>query len=134
MKIERETVYSKFKGRCAYCGNKLNIKDMQVDHIIPRSTYIFHMETRHKVPSFLMHLTILDVNHIDNLFPSCQVCNLSKLNYSLEDFRSELNELMNILENKNHTYRMAKRYKMVSLKKSKPIKFYFEYEQENRDN
>lgn len=134
MKIERELIHSKFNGRCAYCGNKIKIKDMQVDHIIPRSTYSFHMETRHKIPSFLTHLTISDVNHIDNLFPTCQVCNLSKLNYSLEDFRTELNELMNILENKNHTYRMAKRYKMVSSKRPKPIKFYFEHEQEDRDN
>jgi len=134
MKINRDIIYNKFKGKCAYCGHKIKIKDMQVDHIIPKSTYSFHMETRHKVPTFLSHLTIYDVNHVDNLFPSCQVCNLRKLNYSLEDFRSEVGELVNILENKSQTYKLAKRFNFVTTKRVKSFKFYFEHEQENRDN
>lgn len=134
MKINRDIIYNKFKGRCAYCGHKIKIGDMQVDHIIPKSTYSFHMETRHKVPPFLSHLTIYDVNHVDNLFPSCQVCNLRKLNYSLEDFRSEVGELVNILENKSQTYKLAKRFNFVTTKRVKSFKFYFEHEQENRDN
>lgn len=134
MKIDRNIVYSKFNGKCAYCGYKLKIHDMQVDHIIPKSTYTFHMETKHKVPSFLSHLTHQDVNHIDNLFPSCQVCNLRKLNYSLEDFRSEIGDLVNILENKSQTYKLAKRFNFVSTKQVKSFKFYFENEQENSNN
>jgi|APGre2960657505_1045072.scaffolds.fasta_scaffold09120_5 5-methylcytosine-specific restriction endonuclease McrA len=128
MKINREIVYQKFCGKCAYCGHKLKFEEMHVDHIIPKSTFAFHMETRHKVPIFLSHLTILDVNHVDNLFPSCQVCNLKKLNYSLEDFRQEVGELINILETKSQTYKLAKRYNFVKTKKVKPIKFYFENE------
>jgi len=134
MKINRNIIYNKFKGKCAYCGHKIKIGDMQVDHIIPKSTYSFHMETKHKVPTFLSHLTIHDVNHLDNLFPSCQVCNLRKLNYSLEDFRSEVGELVNILENKSQTYKLAKRFNFVTTKKVKSFKFYFEHEQENRNN
>lgn len=134
MKINRDIIYNKFKGKCAYCGHKIKIGDMQVDHIIPKSTYSFHMETKHKVPVFLSHLTTYDVNHVDNLFPSCQVCNLRKLNYSLEDFRSEVGELVNILENKSQTYKLAKRFNFVTTKRVKSFKFYFEHEQENRDN
>ena len=134
MRIDRDLIYCKFNGKCAYCGHKIKIGDMQVDHIIPRSTYSFHMQTRHKVPSFLSHLTINDVNHIDNLFPSCQVCNLRKLNYSLEDFRNEVNELVEILESKSHTYKLAKRFNFVKAKRVRTFKFYFENEQENRDN
>lgn len=134
MGIKKDVIYQKFGGRCAYCGHKMKIGDMQIDHIIPKSTYSFHMETRHKVPSFLSHLTIQDMNHVDNLFPSCQVCNLSKLNYSLEDFRNQVSELVNILENKSQTYKMAKRFNFVKTKKVKSFKFYFENEQENRDN
>ena len=29
----RQQVYDKYNGRCAYCGCKLEYKDMQVDHI-----------------------------------------------------------------------------------------------------
>lgn len=29
----RELVYKKYGGHCAYCGCKLEYKDMQVDHI-----------------------------------------------------------------------------------------------------
>ncbi len=32
----REQVYQKYNGRCAYCGHEIAIKDMQVDHIIPK--------------------------------------------------------------------------------------------------
>lgn len=35
-KEDREKVFNKYGGRCAYCGCKLkSIKDMQVDHFIP---------------------------------------------------------------------------------------------------
>lgn len=30
----REQVYKKYNGHCAYCGCKLEYKDMQVDHVI----------------------------------------------------------------------------------------------------
>lgn len=31
----RELVYQKFDCHCAYCGKKLELKDMQVDHFVP---------------------------------------------------------------------------------------------------
>lgn len=31
----RQKVYEKYDGHCAYCGCKLEYKDMQVDHINP---------------------------------------------------------------------------------------------------
>ena len=31
----RRLVYNKFDGRCAYCGQPIEFKDMQVDHIKP---------------------------------------------------------------------------------------------------
>lgn len=34
---EREFVYQKYGGHCAYCGCKIEKKDMQVDHSIPRN-------------------------------------------------------------------------------------------------
>jgi 5-methylcytosine-specific restriction endonuclease McrA len=35
MKINREEVYNKCSGHCAYCGKEITIKQMQVDHIKP---------------------------------------------------------------------------------------------------
>ena len=32
MKINREEVYNKCGGHCAYCGNDITIKQMQIDH------------------------------------------------------------------------------------------------------
>ena len=35
MKINREEVYNKCGGHCAYCGNNITIKQMQIDHKEP---------------------------------------------------------------------------------------------------
>ena len=35
-KKQREQIYKKYNGRCAYCGEKIEYKDMQVDHIKPK--------------------------------------------------------------------------------------------------
>jgi 5-methylcytosine-specific restriction endonuclease McrA len=35
MKINREEVYNKCGGHCAYCGNDITIKQMQIDHKEP---------------------------------------------------------------------------------------------------
>lgn len=42
----RQKVYEKYDGHCAYCGKKLEYKDMQVDHI--QSHY--HSFTRRLLP------------------------------------------------------------------------------------
>ena len=34
-KVERQQAYEKYGGHCAYCGKEIEIKDMQVDHMIP---------------------------------------------------------------------------------------------------
>ena len=35
-KKTREIVYNKYNGHCAYCGCEIEMKDMQVDHIVPK--------------------------------------------------------------------------------------------------
>jgi len=39
LKQKRIEIYSKYNGRCAYCGEEIQLKDMQVDHIIPKMSY-----------------------------------------------------------------------------------------------
>lgn len=34
-KADRLRVFNKYGGHCAYCGREMEIKEMQVDHMIP---------------------------------------------------------------------------------------------------
>ena len=52
---EREKVYQKCLGHCAYCGCALDYKDMQVDHVKP--------------------LRVSGSDEISNMLPTCRSCN-----------------------------------------------------------
>jgi hypothetical protein len=125
MKIDRQIVYDKYRGHCAYCGEVISIKDMQVDHIIPQWNFVWDIKNKFKVPPFLIHLTELDVNHIDNLLPTCRVCNKWKSAHSLDVFRTEIEEQLKRLNDYSSNYRIAKKYGLVKEMPSK-ITFYFE--------
>ena len=122
---KREIVYNKFGGRCAYCGHDLNGK-FQVDHCIPQFSFVTTVRHhRFNVPAHLKHLTEGDVNHIDNLFPSCASCNKYKAGNPLEVFRSELAELVNRLDKYITQWNLAKRFSLVK-PTGNPVRFYFE--------
>jgi len=125
IKPDRQTIYDKFHGHCAYCGDPIHITKMQVDHIICKANFEMTIQTGWKIPVFLRHLTIDDLNHIDNLFPSCGFCNNWKNGFDIETFREELGEQINRLKKQSANYRMAKRYGQV-MEMIKPIVFYFE--------
>ena len=55
MRVDRQKVYEKYNGHCAYCGKAIAIRDMQVDHILPKRNG--------------------GTDDIDNLNPSCRLCN-----------------------------------------------------------
>jgi len=125
----RIEVYNKFEGHCAYCGEKITINQMQIDHIIPK--YNFEVDIKNaihipeRIPKFLRHLEELDVEHIDNKFPSCRVCNNYKRAFNLESFRNELSLQIERANRHSFNYRMAKKYGQVK-ETIKPIIFYFE--------
>lgn len=121
----RESVYNKCRGHCAYCGEEITYKQMQVDHIIPKINWEWHLKNNHRIPSFLTHLTINDLNHIDNLNPSCRVCNKWKSAHDLEFFRSEIYEQVKRCNNYSSNYRMAKRYGQI---KETPTNIHFFFE------
>ena len=130
-KVKREVVYNKFKGKCAYCGEGLKYEHMQVDHIVPKSNYELTYSQKHikcvskRIPRFLRNLTTLDVDHIDNLFPSCRKCNNFKSTFYLELFRNELQLQLERANKTSRNYRLAKQFGQVK-ETPKPIKFYFE--------
>lgn len=101
----RKIVYQKYGGRCAYCGCELEYKDMQVDHII--SVYWHN-----------------GGNEIENLMPTCRMCNFYKSTYSIEQFRDQL-QALNARLNKVFIYRLAKKYGIIEERKE-AILFYFE--------
>ena len=110
MKIDRDAVYKRFDGHCAYCGIEIDISEMQVDHFWPQ---------------FLAHFQPdLDNNRPGNLMPSCRKCNNFKGGMRPEDFRNELALQVSRLK-KNAQFDRALRFSQVVITES-PIVFYFE--------
>jgi len=124
-KEERKRVYDKCNRHCAYCGDEIELSVMQIDHIIPQSFFQSHIKNNWRMPEFLNHLTEADVNHFDNLLPTCRVCNKWKSAFDLELFRKEVSEQVKRLNDFSSNYRMAKKYGLVT-ETVKPIVFYFE--------
>ena len=100
----RRDVFRKFNGCCAYCGNTLFYSDMQVDHVTP------------------VHRG--GTNDPSNLVPSCRSCNYYKGTRTVEEFRSELENLIPRLRG-YFLFRLAQKYGLAEAK-IKQIKFYFE--------
>lgn len=108
----RQAVYNKYKGHCAYCGHKLEYKDMQVDHVV--SVYAHDGK-----------------NALDNYMPACRMCNQYKSTYTVEKFREQLGKLTERLE-KHFIYRLARNYGLI-VEQPQEIKFYFEVIDERRE-
>lgn len=125
-KSDREIIFQKFGGRCAYSGTPLE-PDWQVDHIRPVRQWC------------LLYPPDDDPNNIDNLFPCQRIINHYKGGLSLEHFRTwflgGLHERLKKLP-KNPLVERSKRKKEYLLKVAsyfgitpdKPFsgKFYFE--------
>lgn len=108
----REQVYQMFNGHCAYCGCKLEFKDMQVDHLIPIWSQNGSSE-------------------LENLMPACRMCNFYKSTFTLDKFRENLETLYERLA-KSFIYRLALKYGLIQ-ESQKHIKFYFEELEEVND-
>lgn len=121
----RQEVYEKCNGHCGYCGVEIDIKAMQVDHIIPQRNFEWHLKNNFKVPEFLSHLTLSDLNNIDNLMPTCRSCNNYKSSTYLELFRSEIQAQPKRLRKCKPTFRLAERFGLIE-EINKPVVFYFE--------
>lgn len=113
-KIDRKKVYEKCFGQCAYCGEKLKFKDMQVDHIISKRNLTDHKNLK------------VDLNHIDNLNPSCRSCNKFKDTFTLEQFRNNIEYQIQKFRNHHPTFRLAERYGVIKCNEGHKVKFLFE--------
>ena len=122
-KKDREIVYNKFNGHCAYCGCKLE-KGWHVDELLPikRNRKYVYNKRKWIYDGTCEYPERLNVN---NQMPSCASCNINKHSMSLEEFRKLIEGFMSYLNNKNTQYKIAKRYNLIK-ENIKPIIFYFE--------
>ena len=127
--MTRQQIHQKYNGHCAYCGCEITLKEMQVDHIVPKDTFWLHMANKELVvPEFLQHID--NINHSDNLNPSCRQCNFYKSTFSLEAYRYQLARVLKPNIEKPFQFRLGLKYGMVEVKEWDK-QFYFEkYEKE----
>jgi 5-methylcytosine-specific restriction endonuclease McrA len=118
MKIDRQLVYDKCDGHCAYCGVEITIKQMQVDHIEPH----WHTLTEQQAKKSGINKGTHDIS---NLNPSCSRCNKWKSTWTLEQFRNVVETSLDRLERDTPNFRLAKDYGLLTIQK-KPVIFYFE--------
>ena len=108
--MNRTEVLNKYGGRCAYCGNEITLKTMQVDHIWPQ------------------RLGSKPDNSFENLNPSCRSCNHYKRAESLHQYRIWMKTIQDRLM-KIYIFRVALNYGIISIKPFDGI-FYFEKEEQ----
>lgn len=115
----REAVYQKYDGRCAYCGKKIEYKEMQVDHLIPIQQERLKKYSEEEIERF------------ENYIPSCRTCNHYKRAHSLATFRRYIEEIPMKLTRDNYIYRIGRKYNLI-VECPQKIKFYFELTEEER--
>ena len=118
MKINRQEIYNKCNGHCAYCGKEMTIKQMQIDHIEPH----WHTMTEQEAQRFNINKGSHEMN---NLNPSCARCNKWKSTYSLEQFRGVVQRSIDRMERDTPNFRLAKDYGLITIT-NQPVVFYFE--------
>jgi hypothetical protein len=108
----REAVYNKYGGHCAYCGKKLEYKEFQLDHLIPKRN-CGNRYTEEQLECF------------ENYMPSCRRCNHYKRAHTLSTFRKMIEEIPKKLFRDNYIYKVGLDYGLIVPHEHK-IKFYFE--------
>lgn len=101
---KRESIHAKYSGHCSYCGETITLKEMQIDHIVPKLKG--------------------GGDELDNLNPACRACNFYKGSETIEQFKEMLSTIPARLE-KLFIFRLAVKYGLISINK-KEIKFYYE--------
>ncbi len=131
-KQQREFVYNKYNGMCAYCGEQLQ-KSWHVDEIEPcMRTFKYRRDEKGRIMTNAKGNDLKDVViqyperiHIDNQNPACASCNIQKHSQSLEAFRQQIKNFVNSLNLYSTQYKFAKRYNLVK-ETDIEVKFFFE--------
>ena len=152
-KADREKVFNKYDGKCAYCGEDLK-KGWHVDEVEPvvRNMKFLREGYYHKLTKKLKmthEVAVGNPNYeykksrwvadgckhperftLSNQNPACASCNINKHSLSLEEFRRLVGGFMKHLNERSTQYKIAKRYGLVEETREE-VKFYFEKVQEH---
>lgn len=130
-KKDREIIFNKYGGRCAYCGCELN-KGWCVDHLEPiiRSSHVKYESGKRVLNEYGQaaiekYITHPEKDTIENMMPSCASCNNYKSTYGLELFRGQIGLLVERLNKTFTQYKIAKRFGLV-VETKKQVEFYYE--------
>lgn len=99
----RLQVFNKFAGKCAYCGNPLNLLHFQIDHINP------HIKS----------------NSLLNLYPCCSRCNILKSHRTPDEWKIQIKSKLYVLQHENPFTCFLTSLNQVSYSNFE-IQFYFE--------
>ncbi|KWH27646.1 HNH endonuclease [Burkholderia cepacia] len=124
-KAQRERLWHKYDGRCAYCGTQLPER-WHADHIDPVVRAVETKRTtdgRWKLVSGPPRHPERDIE--SNYTPSCAPCNISKGQLPLEEWRKWLAGHVASLNAYHPIYRLAKVYGLIQ-ETGAPVVFYFE--------
>lgn len=121
-KDERQKVFDKYGGKCAYCGCELT-KGWHVDHIEP--IVRDHAWNKEKGRFEATGICRKPNETPDNYNPACPSCNIQKNSHTLEQFRLNIQQFINSLNQYSTQYKFAKRYGLLT-ETNITVKFYFE--------
>jgi hypothetical protein len=122
-KIDRVKIHEKYGGHCSYCGRVITIKEMQVDHLIPkRNRYV--EATLNGDPSIKENWDFSKTDGEENLMPSCRRCNHYKRAESLNRYRAMVDTIPERLKD-NYIFKVALDYGIIEIKEW-DAQFYFE--------
>lgn len=124
-KGQREQLYQRYSGRCAYCGDPLG-KRWNADHVEPVKRQGKWVRVGYRSKWVMTgEMDFPERDCFENLMPSCHLCNINKDDLSLEDWRSWLERSAEVLARNYSTYRHAKRFGLVVEAPPKVV-FFFE--------
>ncbi len=122
-KTDRELIFNKYDGKCAYCGCELT-KGWHADHIEPIVRDFIYNKNKHRFETNGICRNPENEN-LQNYNPSCPSCNIQKNSYTLEQFRENIKQFVNSLNQYSTQYKFAKKYGLVS-ETDIEVKFHFE--------
>ena len=123
-KEDRIKVWEKYDHHCAYCGREIKLKDMQIDHFIPKNRGNYSRWSDKKGKYIVSH----GEDSMENYMPSCRACNFRKRDMSIGQFREAIKEHAKGLLKGAAKFQvsMSIAYGLLTPSFDKPIVFYFE--------
>jgi 5-methylcytosine-specific restriction endonuclease McrA len=122
-KTDRELIFNKYDGKCAYCGCELT-KGWHADHIEPIiRDFIYNKNKKQFETNGIFRKP--ENENLQNYNPSCPSCNIQKNSYTLEQFRENIKQFVKSLNQYSTQYKFAKKYGLVA-ENDIEVKFHFE--------